>query len=130
VGADPGLPEGALNVVPADREVSECLVRHPGVDNGMRIAQEEIFGPVLSVIRYTDEAEAIRIANDSIYGLNGGVWTSDVDHGLDIARQVRTGGFHVNGAPRDGSAPFGGVKASGIGRENGVAGLEYKSTGF
>jgi aldehyde dehydrogenase (NAD+) len=104
------------------------------VDNAMRIAQEEIFGPVLSVIRYRDEAEAISIANDSAYGLGGGVWTADVDHGLGIARQIRTGNFHVNGAPRAAKSPFGGFKASGIGREQGPVGLgeyvEYQSIGF
>jgi betaine-aldehyde dehydrogenase len=94
------------------------------VDNSMTIAQEEIFGPVLSVIPYEDEADALRIANDSDYGLCGTVWTSDVDHGLDVARGVRTGTYTVNGFAMEWSAPFGGFKSSGIGRELGPEGLE------
>jgi betaine-aldehyde dehydrogenase len=102
-----------------------------GVDNDMRIAREEIFGPVLVAIPYDDEADALRIANDSDYGLAGTVWTADVDHGIDIARQVRTGTYGVNGYLMDISSPFGGYKASGIGREFGPEGLsgylEHKS---
>jgi aldehyde dehydrogenase (NAD+) len=93
------------------------------VDNRMRIAQEEIFGPVLAVIPYDDERDALRIANDSDYGLCGTVWTADVDHGVDVARQVRTGTYCVNGFAMEFSAPFGGFKASGIGRELGPEGL-------
>ncbi len=95
------------------------------VDNGMRIAREEIFGPVLSVIPYGDDNEAVRIANDSDYGLSGSVWTTDIDRGLSIANGVRTGTFGVNGPySMDPAAPFGGVKASGIGRELGREGIE------
>jgi betaine-aldehyde dehydrogenase len=95
------------------------------VDNSMRIAQEEIFGPVLSVIPYDDEADAVRIANDSEYGLCGGVFTRDNDRGLAVARQVRTGTYMVNSnIPIDFSSPFGGYKASGVGREFGEDGLE------
>ncbi len=95
------------------------------VDNGMRIAQEEIFGPVLSVIPYDGDEEAVRIANDSDYGLCGAVFTSDNDRGLEVARQVRTGTYMVNSnVPIDFSSPFGGYKASGIGREFGEDGLE------
>ena len=95
------------------------------VDNGMKIAREEIFGPVLSVIPYRDEDEAIRIANDSDYGLSGSVWTADAARGLDVARRVRTGSFGVNQPyTMDPAAPFGGIKASGIGRELGREGLE------
>ena len=101
------------------------------VDNAMRIAQEEIFGPVIAAIPYIGEDDAVRIANDSPYGLGGGVWTADRDHGLAVARRIRTGTFSVNGAPRGFEAPFGGYKASGIGREYGIAGLteftEHKS---
>jgi aldehyde dehydrogenase (NAD+) len=97
-----------------------------GVSNDMRIAREEIFGPVLSVIRYTDEADAVRIANDSEYGLAGAVWTSDADHGVDVARLIRTGTIGVNESMMDLNAPFGGFKASGLGREFGREGLaEY-----
>lgn len=93
------------------------------VDNTMRIAREEIFGPVISVIPYDDERDALRIANDSDYGLSGSVWTSDVDHGLEIARQVRTGTYTVNNFLMEFSAPFGGYKCSGLGRELGPEGL-------
>jgi aldehyde dehydrogenase (NAD+) len=94
------------------------------VDNSMTIAQEEIFGPVLSVLPYDDPADAVRIANDSDYGLSGSVWTSDVEAGLDVARRVRTGTYAVNQfATLDIRSPFGGFKSSGIGRELGPEGL-------
>ncbi|MFL6053072.1 MAG: aldehyde dehydrogenase [Actinoallomurus sp.] len=102
-----------------------------GVTNDMRIAREEIFGPVLSVIPYEDEADAVRIADDSEYGLAGTVWTADNDRGLEIARQVRTGTYGVNMYMIESSLPFGGYKSSGVGRELGPEGLaaylEYKS---
>ncbi len=93
------------------------------VDSGMTIAQEEIFGPVVSVIPYTDVADAIRIANDSIYGLNGAVFTNDVEQAYDVARGVRTGTFAQNEFKIDFGVPFGGFKQSGIGREGGPEGL-------
>ena len=93
------------------------------VDNGVRLAREEIFGPVLAVIPYDDEGDAVRIANDSDYGLSGTVWTNDVDHGLEIARRVRTGTYTVNSFMMEFSAPFGGFKSSGLGRELGPEGL-------
>jgi aldehyde dehydrogenase (NAD+) len=93
------------------------------VENSDRIAREEIFGPVLSVIAYGDVQEAVAIANDSDYGLGGTIWTSDVERGLAIARQVQTGSIGVNHYFLDLGAPFGGVKASGIGRELGPEGL-------
>jgi betaine-aldehyde dehydrogenase len=93
------------------------------VDNGMRIAQEEIFGPVLAVIDYDSEDEAIAIANDSIYGLSGAVWTADDERGVQLARRVRSGTFAVNGLGLNPAAPFGGFKHSGIGRELGPEGL-------
>ena len=96
-----------------------------GVDNSMRIAREEIFGPVLAVIPYDDTDDAVRIANDSEYGLAGSVWTGDVDQGLDIARRVRTGTYGVNQYTMDFIAPFGGYKGSGLGREFGVEGLSH-----
>ncbi len=94
-----------------------------GVDNSMRIAQEEIFGPVLVAIPYDDEAHAVAIANDSPYGLGGSVWTGDTARGLDVARRVRTGTFGINQYLMDFSSPFGGFKDSGIGREFGPEGL-------
>jgi aldehyde dehydrogenase (NAD+) len=94
------------------------------VDNRMTIAQEEIFGPVLAVIGYDGPEDAVRIANDSDYGLSGSVWTSDVEAGLDVARQVRTGTYGINQfGTLDLRNPFGGFKASGVGRELGPEGL-------
>jgi aldehyde dehydrogenase (NAD+) len=111
---------------PSDRGWYVSPTLFADVDNDMTIAREEIFGPVLSVIPYADEAEAVRIANDSEYGLAGTVWTADVDHGIEIARQVRTGTYGVNLYNIDICAPFGGYKASGVGREMGPEGLhEY-----
>jgi betaine-aldehyde dehydrogenase len=101
------------------------------VDNSMRIAREEVFGPVLVVIPFEDDADAVRIANDSEYGLAGGVWSNDPKRAEAVARRMRSGMIHVNGAGGSFDAPFGGYKASGIGRESGREGLEtyfeYKS---
>jgi aldehyde dehydrogenase (NAD+) len=93
------------------------------VDNKMTISQEEIFGPVLSVIPYIDEDEAVAIANDTDYGLGGSVWTADSDRGIAFARNVRTGTIGINGYVNDPFAPFGGIKSSGMGRELGPEGL-------
>ncbi|MET7575502.1 aldehyde dehydrogenase [Streptomyces sp. NPDC005492] len=93
------------------------------VDNRSAIAQEEIFGPVLSVIPYTDEEQALAIANDSDYGLGGSVWTTDSDRGLAFARRMQAGSVGVNGYANDPVAPFGGRKASGLGYELGPEGL-------
>jgi betaine-aldehyde dehydrogenase len=101
------------------------------VDNSMTIAQEEIFGPVLSIIAYEDEDDAVRIANDSPYGLAGSVWTTNYDKAIEIASKIRTGTYAVNMYAFDPGAPFGGYKNSGIGRENGPEGIneyvEHKS---
>src|SRR5436305_9808481 len=96
-----------------------------GVSNDMRIAQEEIFGPVLAVIPFDGVDDAVRIANDSEFGPAGSVWTADIDLGLDIARRVRTGTYGINQYTMDFIAPFGGYKGSGIGREFGREGLEH-----
>jgi acyl-CoA reductase-like NAD-dependent aldehyde dehydrogenase len=90
----------------------------------MTIAQEEIFGPVLSIIPYDDEDEAVEIANDTIYGLAGGVWSSDPERAKRVARRIRTGQVAINGATFNPMAPFGGFKQSGHGRELGRFGLE------
>ena len=95
-----------------------------GVEADMRIAQEEIFGPVLAVITYDDEDEAIAIANNSSYGLNGSIFTSDLERGLELARRIRTGTVELNGNPAGYHAPMGGFKSSGIGRESGPEGFD------
>jgi aldehyde dehydrogenase (NAD+) len=120
-----GVPSGL-----ADGHYVEPTV-FVGVDNGMRIAQEEIFGPVLAVIPYDGDDAAVQLANDSIYGLSGAVWSADTERGVALARRIRTGTFAVNGLGMNPAAPFGGFKQSGIGRELGPEGLapylEYKS---
>ncbi len=105
------------------------------VDNSMTIAQEEIFGPVLAVIPFDDEEDAIRIANDSVYGLAGNVMSGSLERSLAVARRLRAGVIGVNGGACYGAdTPFGGYKASGVGRQNGVAGFdqytEIKSVGY
>ncbi|MFM9369784.1 aldehyde dehydrogenase [Streptomyces sp. Da 82-17] len=96
------------------------------VDNSMRIAREEIFGPVICLLPYGDEDEAVKIADDSEYGLSGSVWTADVERGIDVARRVRTGTYSVNTFSLDMLGPFGGYKNSGLGREFGPEGYgEY-----
>ncbi|HNM85681.1 MAG TPA: aldehyde dehydrogenase family protein, partial [Mycobacterium sp.] len=126
-----GVAEGAKVVVGGEDSPFEkgWYVRptlFADATNDMTIAREEIFGPVLTVIRYTDEDEAIRIANDSDYGLAGSVWTKDVAHGLEISGRIRTGTYGINMYMLDISSPFGGFKQSGIGREFGQEGLaEY-----
>jgi aldehyde dehydrogenase (NAD+) len=94
------------------------------VDNSMTIAQEEIFGPVLVVIPFDDEDDAVRIANDTVYGLAGGVWSGDEERAKRVARRLRTGQVQVNGGAFNPRAPFGGFKRSGLGREHGRHGLE------
>jgi acyl-CoA reductase-like NAD-dependent aldehyde dehydrogenase len=94
------------------------------VTTDMTIAQEEIFGPVLAIMPYDDEADAVRIANDTIYGLAGGVWSGDPERAKRVARQLRTGQVEVNGGSFNPLAPFGGYKQSGHGRELGKFGLE------
>lgn len=118
-----GLAEGATIAVGGGRptEQSHGWFIEPtvfvGVANSMRIAREEIFGPVVGILPYDNLAEAIDIANDSDYGLSGTVWTEDVDMGVDVARRIRTGTYSVNGAQQAAFTPYGGFKQSGIGRE-------------
>ena len=129
---DTGVAEGAKLVVGGsdmpdgvDRGWYVRPTLFADADNSMRIAREEIFGPVLTVIPYRDEDDAIAIANDSDYGLAGSVFTDDADRGVRIGMRIRTGTFGVNqGYPMDPFAPFGGVKGSGYGRELGREGID------
>jgi betaine-aldehyde dehydrogenase len=116
-GAEPpeGAPQGGYYVRPTV---------FGNVKNSMAIAQEEIFGPVLSIIPYKDEEEAVRIANDTVYGLAGAVWSKDEARAQRVARRIRAGQVDVNGGAFNMNAPFGGFKQSGHGREAGVYGLE------
>ncbi len=95
-----------------------------GVTNDMMIAREEVFGPVLCILGYEDESQAIQIANDTIYGLSAGVWSADIEKARSVARQLRAGNVHINGALVNANVPFGGYKQSGIGREWGRYGFE------
>jgi aldehyde dehydrogenase (NAD+) len=95
-----------------------------GVRNDMTVAQEEICGPVIALIPFDDDEDAIRIANDSRFGLAGSVFTSDPARGFEIARRVRAGTFSVNTFAADFNSPFGGYKESGIGREHGPTAIE------
>jgi acyl-CoA reductase-like NAD-dependent aldehyde dehydrogenase len=125
-----GKMEGAELVAGGDRPASlaKGFYVEPtifaNVDNRMEIAQEEIFGPVLSIIPYDSEDDAVRVANDSIYGLAGGVWAATPERALQVARRLRTGQVDINGGRFNHLAPFGGYKKSGIGRELGPHALE------
>jgi aldehyde dehydrogenase (NAD+) len=118
VAGGPGKPQG-LETGHYARPTVFANVR-----SDMVIAQEEIFGPVLVIIPYTDEEDAVRIANDSRYGLSGAVVSKDLERARNVARRIRTGQVRLNGAKHDFSAPFGGYKCSGNGREFGVFGME------
>jgi acyl-CoA reductase-like NAD-dependent aldehyde dehydrogenase len=126
-----GIDEGA-KLVTGGAEGPEGLDRgyfvrptvFSNVSNDMTIAQEEIFGPVLVIIPYEDEDDAVRIANDSIYGLAGGVWSGDPDRAKQVARRIRTGQIEINGGAFNPAAPFGGYKQSGHGRENGPLSID------
>ena len=113
-----GAPEGTSNGYYVKPTV------FTNVNNSMTIAQEEIFGPVLCLIPYKDIDDAVRIANDTVYGLAGGVWMSTQEKGIEIARRMRTGQVEVNGGAFNVNAPFGGYKQSGVGRELGRHGFE------
>jgi aldehyde dehydrogenase (NAD+) len=124
-----GQSEGARIVLGGEDSPAGCgwYVRptlFADATNDMRIAREEIFGPVLTVLRYRDEEDAVRIANESAYGLAGSVWTADIAHGMEIAANVRTGTYGINMYTLDIGTPFGGFKQSGIGREFGPEGLD------
>jgi betaine-aldehyde dehydrogenase len=126
-----GVAEGATLVTGGAEQPANLPVGYyvkptvfANVDNKMTIAQEEIFGPVLSILPYDDEEQAVRIANDSIYGLSGAVWARDTEKAKQVARRLRTGQVIINGGRGTPGAPFGGYKQSGIGRESGKYGLE------
>ena len=124
-----GLREGARLVLGGGRPARErgYFVEptiFADVDNRMTIAQEEIFGPVVCVIPYGDEDDAVAIANDSPYGLSGSVWGADAEHAKDVARRIRSGNVAVNQHILDPAGPFGGFKQSGLGREGGIEGIE------
>jgi acyl-CoA reductase-like NAD-dependent aldehyde dehydrogenase len=124
-----GQAEGARMVLggadaPHDRGWYVRPTLFADATNDMRIAREEIFGPVLTVIKYRDEQDAVRIANESEYGLAGSVWTRDVAHGLELSARVRTGTYGINMYMLDISSPFGGFKQSGVGREFDVEGID------
>lgn len=126
-----GIEEGAT-LVCGGAEMPEGLTKgyfvrptvFANVNNKMTIAQEEIFGPVLSIIPYDDDDDAVKIANDTIYGLAGGVWSGDAERAKRVARRLRTGQVEINGGRFNPMAPFGGYKQSGNGRELGKYGLE------
>ena len=123
-----GQDEGAELALGGSRHGYRGYFHEPtvftGVRNDMTIAQEEIFGPVLSIIPYDTEDEAVEIANGTIYGLAGGVWSGDPAHAEQVARRLRTGQVDINGGMFNPLAPFGGYKQSGVGRENGRLGFE------
>jgi aldehyde dehydrogenase (NAD+) len=118
VAGGPGRPEGL------SRGYFVRPTVFANVRNDMRIAREEIFGPVLCILPYESEDEAVRIANDTVYGLSGYVQSADPEHALRVAARLRTGNVHLNGAGPDFGAPFGGYKQSGNGREWGTYGFE------
>jgi betaine-aldehyde dehydrogenase len=126
-----GIEEGARMVTGGDEPPEGLGVGYfvrptvfSDVRSNMTIAQEEIFGPVLVILPYDDEDDAIRIANDTIYGLAGGVWSGDQEHAVRVARRLRTGQVEINGGAFNPLAPFGGYKQSGHGRELGKYGVE------
>jgi aldehyde dehydrogenase (NAD+) len=125
-----GREEGARLVAGGGRPVGFARGHYveptlfTSVDARMTIAQEEIFGPVIAVLPYEDEDEAVRLANDTVYGLGGGVWSADAERAMRVARRLRTGQVDVNGGRYNLRAPFGGYKQSGIGREFGTWGLD------
>ncbi|MEV6982727.1 aldehyde dehydrogenase family protein [Sphaerisporangium sp. NPDC051017] len=123
-----GIAEGARLIVGGAPIEGPGAYVSPTIFSGVRpemtIAREEIFGPVLSIMSYTTEDEAVAIANDSEYGLSGGVWSADPARALAVARRLRTGMVSVNGAGLNVAAPFGGYKRSGVGREGGRYGIE------
>jgi acyl-CoA reductase-like NAD-dependent aldehyde dehydrogenase len=129
IGLEEGATAALLGERPTDPDLSDGHFITPtiftDVENDMRIAQEEIFGPVLTVLQYDSLEQAIRLANDTIYGLAAGVWSADIERAMDVAEQLRAGtvwinDFHLISA----EAPFGGYKQSGLGRELGVWGLK------
>ena len=118
VAGGPGKPEGL------ERGYYVKPTVFARANNNMTIAREEIFGPVLTIIPYTDEDDAVAIANDTPYGLSGYIYSGDINHARKVAKRIRAGNIHLNGAGVDMTAPFGGFKQSGNGREWGTLGVE------
>jgi acyl-CoA reductase-like NAD-dependent aldehyde dehydrogenase len=130
IGADEGAERITGGEIPTGEPFGDGTYLTPAVlakvDNKMRVAQEEIFGPVASLIPFTDEADVIRIANEGDYGLSGSLWTRDLGRAIRVGKAVRTGVLSVNSnrSVRT-EAPFGGYKRSGLGRELGMHAMEH-----
>jgi aldehyde dehydrogenase (NAD+) len=121
-GGAKALHHGQVTLPERGYYVSPAVFSRVPADS--RIAKEEVFGPVLSIFAVDSDAQAIELANDTIYGLSGAIWSDSQEHALSVSTQIRTGQIDINGASFNPEAPFGGYKQSGIGREIGKYGIE------